>query len=157
MTLVVEAEINEIGPRISSGYEPGQEAQLHVAFYVHATRSWYDITAFDLYYDIFLSDGTPVVVNGWDGYYNLEWIWVTEKEWSKTRNISFGTMPNEPLEGYYTLRDYNLDELVTRSFYIPVRQPNGNGNGNGAKVPWGWIALGAGAIASAIIIAKKRR
>ncbi|GAJ11004.1 unnamed protein product, partial [marine sediment metagenome] len=51
--LVVTGEITEIGPRIYTGYAPGEEAILHIAYRVAMTRAYYDAFGFTTLCDIF--------------------------------------------------------------------------------------------------------
>ncbi len=160
--LVVTGEITQIGPRIYTGYAPGEEAILHVAYRVAMTRAWYDMATFDVLCDIFAEDGTPIAINQriksfWTGF------WDTSKEWSDSANISLGSMPDESIEGYFVLKAsykehwYDLTltvvELDRKDFYIPLE---GEVPPPEEKVPWGWIAAGGGILFTAILIGKRR-
>ncbi|GAI44560.1 unnamed protein product [marine sediment metagenome] len=161
--LAVTGEITQIGPRIYTGYAPGEEAILHVAYRVAMTRAWYDAYVFAVLCDIFAQDGTPIAINR--RIKNCSYgIWETSKEWSDSANISLGSMPDKAIEGYFVLKAryyehwYDLTlavvELDRKDFYIPLE---GEVPPPEEKVPWGWIAAGGGILFTAIIIGKRKK
>ncbi len=161
--LVVTGEITQIGPRIYTGYAPGEEAMLHVGYRVEMTRAWYDAYGFAVLCDIFAEDGTPIAINRRIKNFSYG-IWETSKEWSDSANISLGAMPDNALEGYFVLKaryyehwydiTLTIKELDRQDFHIPLKgevpppPPK--------EVPWGWLAAGGGILAAAIIISKRR-
>lgn len=160
MATRVESTIIACGPAIHAGYRPGEQAKLQVMLHTHGWRDhWYDHWQVILFYDVYGRDGAPIIVGAQGPILNFGWWIDYEEEWDSAFTISLGTMPDEPWQGEFRLwcGSPPLGTLDTATFYIPIRVPNGNGDGLPSKTPWGWIALGAGAIATAIIIAKKRR
>lgn len=160
--LVVTGEITEIGPRIYTGYAPGEEAMLRVAYRVAMTRAYYDAFGFATLCDIFAEDGTPIATNRRIKNFSYG-IWETSKEWSDLANISLGSMPDKAIEGYFVLKaryyehwydlTLTIKELARKDFHIPLK---GEIPPPPEKVPWGWIAAGGGLLALGIIISARR-
>ncbi|GAI21649.1 unnamed protein product [marine sediment metagenome] len=163
--LVVTGGITQIGPRIYSGYAPGEEAVLHVKYGVAMTRAWYDSGLFTTLCDIFREDGTPIAVDKRIKNYSCS-IWVTSKDWSDSANISLGAMPDKAIEGYFVLkaryyehwydRTQTIVELDRKDFHIPLKGEVPPPPPGEEKVPWGWIAAGGGLLALGIIISARR-
>lgn len=154
MTYNTSGVITEVVPMLAEGYNPGESVSLSIKSHIKATRSWYDGSLLAVSYNIFHSDGSPILLDYYH-YINFEWVWVTSKETDDEFTLSIGTMPNAGIAGYVDLWGLvdNVDsKIATKDFYVPLKgEPPPPPEG--AKVPWKWIAVGAGCIIALTLVA----
>lgn len=139
-------------PLLAEGYQPGEEATLHLGG--HAERigpGWSAWLSWATTYRVFKSDGTPLVSRT---IHHSIAPWTTHDYAEDSFNISLGPMPETNIHGYVELWAGGSPDVLldSRDFQINIYTgPEGKG------FPWHWVALGSGLLTLAVAIAKKRQ
>jgi hypothetical protein len=154
----ITGQIVACGPNISTGYAPGELAELWVECLLQGTRSWYEMSG-DI--TILYSIEPFGILNEVLGKIHFAHPWTTYQEWSLTKTIALFPMANQTVHGTFRLlldseiilmANANIRAqpgptpvvLDTKNFTIPV---SGDGDGIPGNIPWKEIGIGLAVIA----------
>lgn len=150
--IVYSGYISKAVPLLVGGYQPGEEATLHLEG--HAERIGPGYTAWFSWattYKVFNSDGAPLASRT---IHHSIAPWTTHDYADDRFDIGVGPMPDTPIYGYVELWPGGSPDVLVdmRDFFIPLY-----GVSPPPKFDWKPLAIGGGILALALIIAGKRR
>jgi len=134
-------------PSLAEGYQPGEEAKLHIEG--HAERIGSGASAWLSWattYKVFQEDGTPLVS---DTRHHSIAPWTTHDYADNKFDISLGPMPDSPIKGYVELWAGGSPDVLldSRNFVVPLY-----GVAPPSEIPWKWVAVIGGALAVIITV-----